>query len=102
MPTVGLLTENPLLTLMASFCASVITKFDEGTTFIFRSWVCVADWDGALYHSSTDCMMPEMTPSASPVPMPVAPSPARISSRPISKKHDSDTVSGSYLTRRST
>jgi len=82
-PTVGLLAENPPLISMASLRASVVTKFDEGASFIFGYWVFIADRNGVL-HRCTDDPMPETTSPAIPAPSPAATAPARISPRPIS------------------
>jgi len=98
---VGLLAENPPLISMASLRASVVTKFDEGASFIFGYWVFIADRNGVL-HRCMDDPTPETTSPAIPAPSPVATAPAQISLCPISKKHDSDTVPGSYPTQRST
>nr|CAB3502307.1 unnamed protein product [Digitaria exilis] len=65
---------------MASFSACINVKFDEGTTFIFGSWICTANQDGKLH----------------------PPPPAQVTPRGSRKTPNSDTIFGSYPTRRST
>ena len=85
---------------MASFCASITIKFVEGATFVFGSWVSITDWDNVLHRYSVVDLMPETTPPTAPAP--VAPAPTRILPRTVSRKNNSDTISGSYSTQRST
>ena len=85
---------------MASFCASITIKFDEGATFVFGSWLCIADWDDVLHRYFADDLMPKTTPPIAPAL--VAPTPARILPRTVSKKNNSETISRSYPTQRST
>ncbi|KAF8781326.1 hypothetical protein HU200_000555 [Digitaria exilis] len=70
--------------------ASVNVKFEEGATFVFGSWLCIANHDGKLQRELRD----EAVASAPP--------PAQITPRGSRKTPNFDTISGSYPTRRST
>nr|CAB3469830.1 unnamed protein product [Digitaria exilis] len=39
---------------MASFSASIVTKFEAGATFVFGSWLCMANQEGELQHQLRD------------------------------------------------
>nr|CAB3492390.1 unnamed protein product [Digitaria exilis] len=66
---------------MASFSASIVTKFEAGATFVFGSWLCIANQDGTLLRELRD---------------------EAITPRGSRKTPNSDTILGSYPTRRST
>nr|CAB3503418.1 unnamed protein product [Digitaria exilis] len=70
--------------------ASIVTKFEAGTSFIFGSWLCTANQEGELQH--------HLRGEA------VAPASPRVQTTPQGsrKSLNSDTIPGSYPTRRST
>nr|CAB3446762.1 unnamed protein product [Digitaria exilis] len=39
---------------MVSFSASIVTRFEAGATFIFGSWLCIANQDGTLLRELRD------------------------------------------------
>nr|CAB3476548.1 unnamed protein product [Digitaria exilis] len=75
---------------MASFSASIVTKFEAGATFVFGSWLCTANQEGELQHQLRDVVAAPASPHAQTTP------------RGSRKTLNSDTISGSYPTRRST
>lgn len=75
---------------MASFSASIVTKHEEGATFVVGSWLFTAGRNGDLHR--------ELRSSTNPA----TPPPARIMPRLPSGKPESDMISASYPTRRST
>ncbi|KAF8725758.1 hypothetical protein HU200_020310 [Digitaria exilis] len=70
--------------------ASIVTKFEAGASFIFGSWLCIANQEGELQHHLRD-------EAAAPALPRVQTAPQRSRKTP-----NSDTISGSYPTRRST
>jgi hypothetical protein len=50
--------EHPLENLMASLCFTS-TVLDEGTTFIFGSWICIANSLGGFNSHLVDSRKPE-------------------------------------------
>nr|CAB3466544.1 unnamed protein product [Digitaria exilis] len=75
---------------MATFSASIVTKFEAGASFIFGSWLCTANQEGELQRQLRDEAVASTPPHA------------QIAPRGFRKTPDSDTISGSYPTRRST
>ena len=75
---------------MASFSASIVTKHEEGATFVFGPWLFVADQNGDLRREDRDDAAP------------TSGHPARITPRRPSIEFESDTISGSYPTRSPT
>jgi hypothetical protein len=61
---VGAIIDDPQENSMALFNFTS-TMPDEGTTFVFGSWVCVADGTGDFCRHLTDNMKPK-APSATP------------------------------------
>ncbi|KAF8756316.1 hypothetical protein HU200_011103 [Digitaria exilis] len=70
--------------------ASIVTKFEAGASFIFGSWLCTANQEGELQRQLRDEAVASTPPHA------------QIAPRGFRKTPDSDTISGSYPTRRST
>jgi hypothetical protein len=50
--------EHPLENSMASFCFSS-TMLDEGTTFIFGSWICISNGSSSFNSHQADSRKPE-------------------------------------------
>jgi hypothetical protein len=75
---------------MAFFSASIVTKHEEGATFVFGSWLFVADQAGDLRRELRNVTTPTTAP------------PTRITPRRSSNNSESDMISGLYPTRRST
>nr|CAB3503784.1 unnamed protein product [Digitaria exilis] len=75
---------------MASFSASIATKFEAGASFVFGSWLCIANQEGELQHQLRDEV--------------ASPASSRVQTTPRGSRKipNSDTISGSYPTRRST
>nr|CAB3504318.1 unnamed protein product [Digitaria exilis] len=75
---------------MASFSASIVTKFEAGASFVFGSWLCIANQEGELQHQLRDEV--------------AAPASSRVQTTPRGSRKipNSDTIPGSYPTRRST
>nr|CAB3504499.1 unnamed protein product [Digitaria exilis] len=86
---------------MASFSTSVNVKFEEGATFIFGSWLCTANQDGKLRHELRDVTIALRRELCGET-MASPPPPARVTVRRSSRVSDSNTIFGSYPTRRST
>lgn len=86
----GLIVKTPLLDSMVSLCASIMLKFDEGNTFIFGSWTCIANWDGVLNRHLIGDIEPD--------PISVVWSTLRLAA----KRCVPDMITASYPTRRST
>jgi hypothetical protein len=61
---VGVLIKDPLENLMASFNFTS-AMLDEGTTFIFGSWICIADGLGGFNSHLANSKEPEASPSTS-------------------------------------
>jgi hypothetical protein len=55
---VGVFIEHPLENSMASF-SFTSTVLDEGTTFIFGSWICIANGLGGFNSHLADSRKPE-------------------------------------------
>ncbi|KAF8666369.1 hypothetical protein HU200_053472 [Digitaria exilis] len=72
------------------YSASIVTKFEAGASFVFGSWLCIANQEGELQHQLRDEVAAPAPPRAQVTPQ---------GSRKIA---NSDTISGSYPTRRST
>jgi hypothetical protein len=60
----GVLIEDPPENLMALFNFTS-TVLDEGTTFIFGSWICVVDGLGGFNSHLANSKEPEASPSTS-------------------------------------
>jgi hypothetical protein len=61
---VGVLIEDPPKNSMASF-NFISTVLDEGTTFIFGSWICIADGFGGFNSYLANFKEPEAPSSTS-------------------------------------
>jgi hypothetical protein len=55
---IGVFIEDLLMNSMASFNFTSVV-LDESTTFIFGSWVCIADGSGGFNNHLTDTTEPE-------------------------------------------
>ena len=51
---------------MASFGASIVTKHEEGATFVFGSWLFIADCNGDLRPQDDDAPILTSTPAVQP------------------------------------
>jgi hypothetical protein len=63
---VGVFTEHPSENLMASFNFTSVV-LDEGTTFTFSSWICIANGSGGFNSHLANSREPEassLTPSS--------------------------------------
>src|SRR5579883_1874195 len=52
------IVEQSPVDVMASFSASIVTKHEEGATFVFGPWLFVADQNGDLRRESRDNTAP--------------------------------------------
>nr|CAB3499174.1 unnamed protein product [Digitaria exilis] len=102
-PSLGAPPREPIFIKesMASFSASVNVKFEEGATFIFGSWLCTANQDGKLRHELRDVTIALRRELCGET-MASPPPPVRVTVRRSSRVSDSNTIFGSYPTRRST
>nr|CAB3498769.1 unnamed protein product [Digitaria exilis] len=53
---------------MASFSASIVTKFEAGASFVFGSWLCIANQEGELQHQLRDVVAALASPRAQTTP----------------------------------
>src|SRR5690348_153883 len=86
----NVIVEQSPADVMASFSVSTVTKHEVGATFVFGPWLFIANQNGDLCREDRDDVAP------------TSGHPARITPRRPSIEFESNTISGSYPTRRST
>ena len=63
LPTVGQISNNPVVNSMEFINSTLIPE--EGTTFVFGSWICVADGQGGFSIHLADSQDLKMNPLSS-------------------------------------